>query len=471
VRLLSSLCVCAAFACAGPVEFGQAELDAAMAARHLRWKNVVELSVDPAETFRIEPYRLGGAHITGGDLRGLMYGLLEAAEQVRANGKLAKTHGAPAASLRGLRLVVDSGLEHAPEEYWRGYFQLLARNRFNRVHVIVPDLDPPYKLGRFLSQVAADYAIDFTLGIEREINARDLSKLLAACPMIRSVAASAAAREPVLAALQGAGRRVTLDEDFVPSSNNRNVAVLRPSANWPPSFEIAPPPGSPQAADHEIWYWIWGRFGYDPSINPPKGSDQGAFQAAREIALLVNAARQIEAGGSEFVTPAEDGSPRMTPAEIASLLNQAEVRLQAAPAPDFQAFSQMARAEAQKLSPGGELPVSNSPAKTHFARSAPNVAALGKDLTIALEIPAPKDLKEVTLHYRPLRSASPSKKVAMEPGARMQFTIPAADLSPGEELMYYFEISARDGRQWFDPDPLTGLPAPTVKVDVAPPVQ
>ena len=46
-------------------------------------KIMAELNLEPPETFRIEPYTAGGAHITGGDLRGLMYALLEAAEQMR----------------------------------------------------------------------------------------------------------------------------------------------------------------------------------------------------------------------------------------------------------------------------------------------------------------------------------------------------------------------------------------------------
>ena len=75
MRLLSSVAVfgiiLATLVSAGPVDFGTAELNEAMAARKLKWKNQVELSLDAPETFRIEPYQVGGAHITGGDLRGL----------------------------------------------------------------------------------------------------------------------------------------------------------------------------------------------------------------------------------------------------------------------------------------------------------------------------------------------------------------------------------------------------------------
>ena len=113
MRLLSSLILLSTLAAAGPVEFAQAELDSAMAERKLKWKNQVELNLDAPDTFRIEPYSIGGAHITGGDLRGLMYGLLEAAEQIRATGHFTKTSGNPAASLRGVRIVLNADLEAA----------------------------------------------------------------------------------------------------------------------------------------------------------------------------------------------------------------------------------------------------------------------------------------------------------------------------------------------------------------------
>src|SRR5689334_7732064 len=68
---------------AGPVDFGKAELDAALAERKLKLRVDTELSLDRPETFSITLYKTGVARITGGDLRGLMYGLMEAAEQIR----------------------------------------------------------------------------------------------------------------------------------------------------------------------------------------------------------------------------------------------------------------------------------------------------------------------------------------------------------------------------------------------------
>ena len=64
---------------AGPVEFGKAELERALAERNMTLHYRSGVSHLAPEAFEIEPLR-----ITGGDLRGLMYGLLEAADQIRA---------------------------------------------------------------------------------------------------------------------------------------------------------------------------------------------------------------------------------------------------------------------------------------------------------------------------------------------------------------------------------------------------
>ncbi len=98
-------------AAAGPVEFGLREYDAAVAARNLKWKVKYELTLDPPETFRIEPYKAGGAHVTGGDLRGLMYGL---ARSRRADPlhrpHLKQVHAAPATPVRGVRMFATPAI-------------------------------------------------------------------------------------------------------------------------------------------------------------------------------------------------------------------------------------------------------------------------------------------------------------------------------------------------------------------------
>jgi hypothetical protein len=224
---------------AGPVEFGRAELDRAMAERRLSQQRLpikTEVAVDPAESYRIAP-----GLVTGGDLRGLMYGLLEAADQIRRTGRLQRTEAAPGMAVRGARVVLgDFGgdLEwFRNREQWPVWFRLLALNRFNRFLLAVPDLGGLVSLPefpeaaahsgyeqnletlRFISETAAEYGIDFTLGVWMP-HAVDgaylhaaLGKVLAACPAIRGVQLrmSAELATEAIRAIQETGRRATIE--------------------------------------------------------------------------------------------------------------------------------------------------------------------------------------------------------------------------------------------------------------------
>jgi len=223
----------------GPVEFGQAEIQRAIKERGLsskRFRIRPEISTAEPGSFRIT-----GTRITGGDLRGLMYGLLTAADQIRTYGRLLATHGEPATPIRGIRKFLhNKDLEadwYYSRDYWSGFFRMLARNRFNRFNLVFAHqtnyLAPPYPYWvslkefpevkvpglsdrqrqrnldtlRFIAQTAADHGIDFTLGIWEQNVQRNqrptvegltpdnigpytyaaLRKVLAECPAIRSV--------------------------------------------------------------------------------------------------------------------------------------------------------------------------------------------------------------------------------------------------------------------------------------------
>src|SRR5690242_17501436 len=132
-RIGISLLLLVSARAAGPVDFGKAELDAALAERKLKLRVDTELSLDPPETFRITLYKTGMVRVTGGDLRGLMYGLIEAAEQIRATGRLKAANGKPASAVRGVRMTLRSYDLSQPwftaDDRWRAYFQTLARSR------------------------------------------------------------------------------------------------------------------------------------------------------------------------------------------------------------------------------------------------------------------------------------------------------------------------------------------------------
>ena len=481
-KLLSSLLVCAALVSAGPVDFALAELNAAMAERKIRAKNLVELSLDPPETFRIEPYKIGGAHITGGDLRGLMYALLEAAAQIRATGRFDKVTAAPAASLRGVRIVMDAELEQAPAAFWPVYFHMLARNRFNRVHVVFPRLRKPFELPQFLSHTAAEYGIDFTLGVSGPVDAQDLAHLLTLSPAIRGVAPEAgAAHEPLLSAMRAAGRRVTLDPDtatlhpkILGEALSGNLSLLRANTAWPPSFEIAPPIDPKSADAHPLFYEVAGKLSYDPKGKPPQTVDAAEYTAAHGAVLWLAAAQQSAEGGSDYVaSPAETArnrdehvaSAKFTPADIAANLYAAAARLGQSSLPDFQLLGEMARTAAgRQIAAANFPPLGGVAAPTAWTYDYPLSTPSEQPLTISFRLIQPNSVSAVRLHYRTLDPAAPTKTIEMPAAAEITFTIPAADITGNWDLLYFFEILHASGNGWFEPDPLTVTPYRTVHV-------
>jgi len=478
VRLLSSLILFAmlttgGLAAAGPVEFGQAELDSAMAERKLKWKNQVELNLDAPDTFRIEPYSIGGAHITGGDLRGLMYGLLEAAQQIRASGHFTRASGNPAASLRGVRIVLNAELERAPEEFWNANFRMLARNRFNRAHVVFPRIEAPYHLPQLLSHTAAEYGIDFTLGVEGDTSAEDLARMLILCPSVRGLALEGAAgQDAVFSALRVAGRRVTLDLDgataqpaVLQEALASGIPVLRPAAAWPPSFEVVPPIDAADAEAHPMFYEVMGRLSYDPLGGTMKAKPE--YRAAREIALWIAAAQQSNLGGSEYVASVAEAahnhemhiaSAKFTPPDIAERLDRAAAQVEPTTDADMRLLAALAREQAAQQRSAVDLPMrakGTPPLWTHTPlASAPSE----KPLTLTLQIAQPKTVSAVRLHYRPTDPSAVTRVLEMAAKPEVTFTIPASEITGNWDLQYFFEILHADGSGWFEPDPLTATP-------------
>jgi hypothetical protein len=207
---------------AGPVDFGQAELQSALAAKSLKFKIAAEIGLEPPESFQIDLYR-----VTGGDLRGLMYGLIEAADQFRATGRMKSTRATPAAKLRSIRMALTPADLDQPwassEAFWREYFQMLARARINRFNLVIPRLQGQLFWLRRLPQLAAEDGVDFVFGLSTLPGSASelreaLAGVLSAGPLIRGIELEAAGTEPmevyrdgVYRALKEAGHRVTLD--------------------------------------------------------------------------------------------------------------------------------------------------------------------------------------------------------------------------------------------------------------------
>ena len=146
-----------------------------------------------------ESFRLSGNQLVASDQRGLMYGLLHAAEEIRRDGRLSEASESPRVAMRGIRYFIhNEALEHDwyySRAYWDEYFAMLARDRFNRFNLVFAHqtdyLAPPYpfwfnipefpeihalnlspeqqrrnlEMLQYISQSATDHGIDFTLGI------------------------------------------------------------------------------------------------------------------------------------------------------------------------------------------------------------------------------------------------------------------------------------------------------------------
>ena len=218
IHVALALALCAAALRSGPVEFGSDELNAAIDSRNFKYKPKImaELNLEPPETFRIDPYSYGGGHITGGDLRGLMYGLIEAAQQMRASGRLKLTHGIPALALRGIRIEArPDAAWFLSTDFWRGAFTEMAHDRFNRLEIafdpapssqIMPTL-------RSITQIAQLYGVDIAIGFAAPAIAA-IEETLSNCPLVKAIALHSESfpeTSALLETLHSAGRRVVLE--------------------------------------------------------------------------------------------------------------------------------------------------------------------------------------------------------------------------------------------------------------------
>ena len=292
---------------AGPVEFGAASVRKALAARGMA-ENSLALQTKVVEG-KPECYTVKPGLVTGSDERGVMYGLIEAADQIRATGRVADASGCPAVAMRGIRYFLhNQDLEknwYYSTAYWDSYFDMLARNRFNRFNLVFAHqtnyLAPPYpfwlslpefpqirvpglsdaqrqknlEMLQYISQAAADHAIDFTLGVW-EHNAQTsphkmvpttegitrenigpyshaaLLKILQLCPAIRSVQMRTNEesgipsdyrvqfyRDYVYTAIRDAGRPVYLDlrawavaKDMIDAAEQVHVPLRVSTKYW-----------------------------------------------------------------------------------------------------------------------------------------------------------------------------------------------------------------------------------------------
>ena len=194
----------------GPVDFGLAELKSVIEERGLN-PNSFKVSVEYSMALPEEGFQIQGLVIRGGSRRAVMYGLLEAADQLRERKALTAMKATPKFDIRAARLVADAETLARPDKDWNELFVNLARARFNRLRLEMPALsaESEQRLAR-IAQMAEEHAVDLALSLD-EIDSSLVLKLLGESIAFKAVEVPPAVVQVALPALSEAGRYVTLD--------------------------------------------------------------------------------------------------------------------------------------------------------------------------------------------------------------------------------------------------------------------
>ncbi len=474
-----------AFASAGPIDFGQAELRRAVAERGVTPQRLPVLT-EYSMVLPHDGFSILGNIVRGGSQRGLMYGLLEAAEQVRQRGFLTAVKREPSNELRGVRWVVRAADQDEAwfqnSELWRGFFQTLARERINRFNLVFREplslmlsgwVRPPGRSGsalasgveelrerrlagvRAIAQMASDYGVEFVLGFWPSEGTGDASyvrdalpMLVAACPALHGIQLSGESNgEAAIDVLGQAGRLVQLDlrtahlDAKLLASAVASKIPLRLAAPFN-SERFGPPYPPLQAAPGES---------FDNYLEKPPVPDRprawrlywelwGASAADAAYVRRAVASFAI-GGGAGFEIDAPHAGPEW----------QADGAL----------FHLWGRAGYWRDELKAPVPVTPRIAIEH---TPPKIVWAGKPLTLALRVWPQTGITWLRLHYRALNQQAEWKMIET-PVARPVFTIPAADVDPRWDLQYWFELTP--SLAW--PDASTATPYYVVSVLVETP--
>lgn len=240
---------------AGPIDYGQAELRAAADARGLPASASI-VNVELSMTLQEDAFEIVGAVIRGGSPRGVMYGLLEAARQLRTNGRLSPVRGTPVVRLRSVRRHATVADWTRNQEAWLELFSGLANERFNRMHIM---LDDPLSSERIetlkmVSTAAQQRGIDLAIGLVEPVP-QDVIALMASCPAVRAVHVDPETAPVIAEPVKEAGRYIVLESSaaFSPavpvplrigSESPETVPCASPCSRYAVFRENAAPPAA-----------------------------------------------------------------------------------------------------------------------------------------------------------------------------------------------------------------------------------
>src|SRR5262249_21773086 len=121
-------------------------------------------------------------------------------------------------------LTLDALAKITPE-VWLGFIEMLARARFNRLHLVLDAAPPDASQLRSLAQTGADYGLDIALGTTNDDP--QLTRVIAECPAVRSLQLE---KTTSAAAMDTAGHLIALEYQegaFAPATNGAPVRWFR----------------------------------------------------------------------------------------------------------------------------------------------------------------------------------------------------------------------------------------------------
>lgn len=293
--LAALLCAVSALA-ASPLDFAREELERAIQDRKLNpaaFRVRTELSMAlPEEGFQIQ-----AGLVRGGSTRGLMYGLLEAAAQVRSHGRLLPVKGQPHAPLRGVRRAsAPADWDRAPDA-WLDEFAALARLRFNRFHLMLdPEPLTPVRIQalKSISDAAVARGVELVIGLE-DPTAAEVMRLLAECEAVRGIHVDAETAAYVSGPVAEAGRYVVLE----------TTRAVKTAVPVPMRVELEPGQPAPACDGPCAAYVVFGENDAPPANPPAAGFELLGKPSEAWMALGYSVTRAV--------VPARKAPARRTP--------------------------------------------------------------------------------------------------------------------------------------------------------------
>ncbi|MEP7364026.1 MAG: hypothetical protein ABI972_12285 [Acidobacteriota bacterium] len=462
------LCISAAWA--GPREFALRSYDDAVRARGLQPERVrIRAVVDSGAP---ESFRILGQTVLGGDLRGLMYGIFEAARQVRDDGRLKEGKYAPALAIRGVRVR----REDLPSgDDLRAFFALLAEMRFNTVFVTPeppPELRPTaYAYGLKLAGASAlNHVLDVKLPIEGTsipwADPVSAARILSEADVLCLHGFAVAARLPIAGneLYYAAWGLAGYDPEV---SGKRFVAMLRPrfgkSADdaWkavslasraltfiPEARFLSTPaeathmPATARLTPLQLAtaYHLLVRDAEDALL--PFKSDLGVLQPMIDYGRMKARELLAQESAAWYSATGQDSAYYLARREYKAAAARVDaVKAAGLPVPTIPEVQEM------ESSVTGEIDWRPLPDPLKLTHIPPKLAVAGKPVVLSLVLAAPKSAERVRLHWHDGESFHTEEA----PASRATFT-----LTPPGDVRYYFEVVSDSGSGWFYPDPLAG---------------